>query len=68
MTREYLIVYMYHTFFIHFSIDELLVASVSTIVNSSALNIGVHVSFWIMVFSGYTPSNGIAGLYLFLVF
>ena len=52
---------MYHTFFIHFSIDEHLGCfHVPTIVNSAALNIGVHVSFWIMVFSGYTPSNGIA--------
>ena len=27
------------------------------------MNIGVHVSFWIMLFSGYTPSSGIAGSY-----
>ena len=27
------------------------------------MNIGVHVSFWIMVFSGYMPSSGIAGSY-----
>ena len=27
------------------------------------MNIGVHVSFWIMVFSGYIPSSGIAGSY-----
>ena len=33
------------------------------IVNSAAKNIGVHVSFWIMVFSGYMPSSGIAGSY-----
>ena len=33
------------------------------IVNSAAVNIGVHVSFWIIVFSGYTPSSGIAGSY-----
>ena len=41
------------------------------------MNIGVHVSLWIMVFSGYMPSSGIAGSYsrsipsfffLFLVF
>ena len=36
---------------------------VLAIVNSAAMNIGVHVSFWIMVFSGYMPSSGIAGLY-----
>ena len=34
-----------------------------TIVNSVAMNIGVHVSFWIMVFSGYMPKSGIAGSY-----
>ena len=33
------------------------------LVNSAAKNIGVHVSFWFMVFSGYMPRNGIAGLY-----
>ena len=33
------------------------------IVNSAAMNIGVHVSFWIMVFSGYMPSSEIAGSY-----
>ena len=33
------------------------------IVNSAALNIGVHVSFWVMVFYGYMPSSGIAGSY-----
>ena len=27
------------------------------------MNIGVHVSFWIMVFSGYMPSSQIAGSY-----
>ena len=31
-------------------------------VNSAATNIGVHVSFGIMVFSGYMPRSGIAGL------
>ena len=29
----------------------------------AAVNSGVHVSFSIMVFSGYTPSIGIAGSY-----
>ena len=27
------------------------------------MNIGVHVAFWLMVFSGYVPSSGIAGSY-----
>ena len=32
-------------------------------VNSASVNIGVHVSFRIMVLSGYMPSSGIAGSY-----
>ena len=32
-------------------------------INSAAVNIRVHVSFWITVFSGYMPSSGIAGSY-----
>ena len=33
------------------------------IVNSAAMNIGGHVSFWTTFFSGYMPKNGIAGSY-----
>ena len=33
------------------------------IVDSTAMNIGVHVSFWIMFFSRYIPRNGTAGSY-----
>ena len=33
------------------------------VVNSAAMNIGVHVSFAIVVFSGYMPSSGIARSY-----
>ena len=36
---------------------------VFTIVNSAAMNIGVHVSFQIRVLSGYMPRSGIAGSY-----
>ena len=36
---------------------------VLVIVNSSAINTGVHVSFQIRVFSGYMPRSGIAGFY-----
>ena len=36
---------------------------VLAIVNSAEMNIDVHVSFSIMVFSGHMPSNGIAGSY-----
>ena len=36
---------------------------VLVIVNSAAMNNGVYVSLWIMVFSGYMPSSGTAGYY-----
>jgi len=36
---------------------------VLAIVNSAAMNIGVHVSFQAMFFSGYMPRSGIAGSY-----
>ena len=36
---------------------------VLAIVNSEYMNIGVHISFWIVVLSGYMPGSWIAGLY-----
>ena len=55
---------MYHNFFIHSSVNGHLGCFHDlAIVNSAAINIGLHVSFWIMVFSGYLPSSGIAGSY-----
>ena len=55
---------MYHIFFIHSSIDgHLGCFHVLAIVNSAAVNTGVHVSFRLMVFSGYMPRSGIAGSY-----
>ena len=55
---------MYHIFFIHSSVDGHLACFHDlAIVNSAAMNIGAHMSFWIMVFSGYMPSSGIAGSY-----
>ena len=36
---------------------------VLAIVNSASMNIGVHVSFQIVVLSGYMPRSGIAGSY-----
>ena len=55
---------MCHIFFIHSSVDgHLGCFHVLAIVNSAAMNIVVHDSFWIMNFSGYMPSSGIAGSY-----
>ena len=57
-------IYKYHIFFTHSSVDgHLGCFHVLAIVNSAAMNIEVHVSFWIMVFSGYMPRSGIAGSY-----
>ena len=51
-------------FFIYSSVDgHLGCFHVLGIVNSAAVNIVVHDSFWIMIFSGYMPSSGIAGSY-----
>ena len=55
---------MYCIFFIHSSVDgHLDCFHVLALVNSAAVNIGVHVSFWVLVLSGYMPSSGIAGSY-----
>ena len=55
---------MYHIFFIHSSVDgHLGHVHVLAIVNSAAVNIGVHVSLRTMFFSGYMPRSGIAGSY-----
>ena len=58
---------MCHIFFIHSSVDgHLGCFHVLAIVSRAAMNIVVHDSFWIMVFSGYMPSSGIAGSYSFI--
>ena len=55
---------MYHMFFIHSSVDgHLGYLHDLAIVNSAAVNTGVHVAFRIMFFSRYMPRNGIARSY-----
>ena len=70
MAEWYSIEYIHHIF-IHSSVDgHLGCCHVLAVVNSAAMNIGVHVSYWIIILSGYTPRAGIAGSHesLFLIF
>ena len=64
MAEQYSTVYMYHIFFIHSSVDgHVGYFHFLAVVNSAAVNIGVHVSFQIIVLSGCMPRSGIAGPY-----
>ena len=57
-------VYMYHSFPIHSSADgHLGCFHVLAIINSAAMNIGVHVSLSDLVSSVCMPRSGIAGSY-----
>ena len=55
---------MYHSFFIHSSVDgHLGCFHVLATLNSAAMNNGIHVSFSIFVSSGYMLTSRIAGSY-----
>ena len=57
-------VYMYHSFLIHSSADgHVGCFHVLAMINSAAMNIGVHVSLSDLVSLVYMPRSGIAGSY-----
>ena len=59
--KQYSILYMYHTFLIHSSVSgHVGCLHVSAIVNSAAMNIGVHF-FLVIVLYGYMTKARIAG-------
>ena len=55
---------MYHNFFIHSTVDgHLSCFHALATVNSAVMNNGMHVSFSILVSSGYMPRSGMSGSY-----
>ena len=59
MAEQHSIVCMHHSFFIHSSVNgHLDCFHVLATLNSAATNIGIHVSFSVLVSSGYMPNSG----------
>ena len=55
---------MYHSFFIQSSVNgHLGCFHVLAIINRAVMNLGIHVSFSILISSGYMPRSGIAASY-----
>ena len=55
---------MYHNFLLYSYVDgHLGCFHVLAVVNSAAMNSGIHVSFSILVSSGYMPGSGLDGSY-----
>ena len=55
---------MYHNFFIHSSVNgHLGCFHILAVVNSAAMNIGIHVSLSVLVSSGWMPRSGTAESY-----
>ena len=62
IAESYSIVYMYHNFLIHLSADgHLGCLHVLAVINSAAMNIGVHMSLSILVSSICMPGVGLLG-------
>ena len=61
---RYAIVYGYHIFFIYSSVSGYLGCLQGlAVVNNAAVNVGVHISCWIKVFSRYMPRSEMTGSY-----
>ena len=63
MAEQYSIVHMYHNFIYSSVNGHLGCFHVPAVVNSAAVNNGIHMSFSLLVSSGYIPRTGIAGSY-----
>ena len=57
-------VHTHHILFIHSSVHgHLGYFHILAVVSSADMNSGVHISFWIMIFSAYMPSSEMPGSY-----